>query len=88
VISQRVVSIADGIFEWGGAFSCKETILGVLYGCEEPLFKDNSHMYLLCFFTDFGFGLIVIWNCDVEWRFVQCVFQYGNCQFFLAEIMI
>jgi hypothetical protein len=62
VISQRVVSIADGIFEWGGAFSCKETILGVLYGCEEPLFKDNSHMYLLCFFTDFGFGLIVMWN--------------------------
>jgi hypothetical protein len=58
---------------WGGAVKCKETVLGVLYMREEPLFKDNSHMYLLCFFMDFGFGLIVIWNCDVEWRFVQCV---------------
>ncbi len=51
---------------WGGAFKCKEPVLEVLYMREEPLFKDNSHMYLLCFFMDFGFGLIEIWNCDVE----------------------
>jgi hypothetical protein len=56
---------------WGGAFKCKETVHGVLYVREETLFRDNSHMYLLCFFMDFGFGLIV--NCDVEWMFVQCV---------------